>query len=284
MEVLPEMRAIDSLVVRDFYHRYTVDEHSLRTIEHLQALAEPPDGRGMHFAPLWKTLERRDLLILAMLLHDVGKGMAVENHVTGQFTALESAASRLGLTPEEEAEVRFLIEHHLDMSATVQRRDIFDPGTVSAFADTVGTLERLQRLCLLTYADIHAVNPEALTPWKAEMLWQLFVATANHFSRTWTATGCTLPTKVSCSSKCSAEAGGARKRDRAVPGGFPAALSLRALGGGNCRALRAVSQTGQRAAANRIESASATGFSLTLLTADRPRCLPRLPECWLAGE
>ena len=70
------------------------------------------------------------------------------------------------------------------MSATVQRRDIFDPATVSGFAAVVGTNERLQRLCLLTYADIHAVNPEALTPWKAEMLWQLFVATSNHFSRT----------------------------------------------------------------------------------------------------
>ncbi|HWN74847.1 MAG TPA: ACT domain-containing protein, partial [Candidatus Udaeobacter sp.] len=93
-------------------------------------------------------------------------------------------ADRLKLSPEEKSEVHFLIEHHLDMSATVQRRDIFDPSTVSGFAAVVGSQERLQRLCLLTYADIHAVNPEALTPWKSEMLWQLFVATSNHFSRT----------------------------------------------------------------------------------------------------
>src|SRR6266852_3687122 len=184
VEILPEFGMIDSLVVRDFYHRYTVDEHSLRTIEHLQELAEPPDERGAHFAPLWKTAERRDLLILALLLHDVGKGMPVENHVTGSLAALDSAAQRLKLSPEEKEEVRFLIEHHLDMSSTVQRRDIFDPATVSAFAQSVTTLEKLQRLCLLTYADIHSVNPEALTPWKAEMLWQLFVATSNHFSRT----------------------------------------------------------------------------------------------------
>jgi [protein-PII] uridylyltransferase len=129
-------------------------------------------------------VERRDLLILSLLLHDTGKGMPVENHVTGSLTALESAARRLKLSPEEQAEVQFLIEHHLDMSATVQRRDIFDPATVSAFAASVATQERLQRLCLLTYADIHSVNPEALTPWKAEMLWQLFVAASNHFSRT----------------------------------------------------------------------------------------------------
>jgi [protein-PII] uridylyltransferase len=183
-EALPELRVIDSLVVRDYYHRYTVDEHSLRTIEHLQELAAPPDARGAHFTQLWRTVESRELLVLAMLLHDVGKGMPVENHVAGSLEALEGAAERLQLTTEERAEVHFLIEHHLDMSATVQRRDIFDPGTISAFAATVGTQERLQRLCLLTYADIHAVNPEALTPWKAEMLWQLFVATSNHFSRT----------------------------------------------------------------------------------------------------
>src|SRR5881227_2266919 len=183
-EVLPEFGLIDSLVVRDFYHRYTVDEHTLRTIEHLQELADPPDERGAHFVQLWKTAERRDLLILTLLLHDVGKGMPVENHITGSLATLDSAARRLKLAPEEKEEVQFLIEHHLDMSATVQRRDIFDPATVSAFAQSVTTLERLQRLCLLTYADIHAVNPEALTPWKAEMLWQLFVATSNHFSRT----------------------------------------------------------------------------------------------------
>ncbi len=184
MDVLPEFGRIDSLVVRDFYHRYTVDEHTLRTIEHLQELGDPPDARGRPFGPLWKTVERRDLLILALLLHDIGKGMPVDNHVTGSLEALDSAANRLGLSTEERAEVRFLIERHLDMSATMQRRDIFDPSTVAAFCDVVGTQERLQRLCLLTYADIHSVNPEALTPWKAEMLWQLFVATSNHFSRT----------------------------------------------------------------------------------------------------
>ena len=184
IEILPEFRTIDSLVVRDFYHRYTVDEHSLRTIEHLQDLAELTDPLGKHFTGLWKTVDRRDLLILSLLLHDVGKGMPVENHVVGSLQALETAADRLKLSPEEKTEVHFLIEHHLDMSATVQRRDIFDPSTVSGFAVTVGNLERLQRLSLLTYADIHAVNPEALTPWKAEMLWQLFVATSNHFSRT----------------------------------------------------------------------------------------------------
>src|SRR5947208_15620368 len=109
-EILPEFGRIDSLVVRDFYHRYTVDEHSLRTIEHLQELAEPPDERGAHFAPLWRTAERRDLLILTLLLHDVGKGMPVENHITRSLAALDSAARRLKLAPEEREEVQSVSE------------------------------------------------------------------------------------------------------------------------------------------------------------------------------
>jgi len=271
MEILPEMRAIDSLVVRDFYHRYTVDEHSLRTIEHLQALAEPPDARGTQFAPIWKMQERRDLLIFALLLHDTGKGMPVENHVQGSMTALAGAASRLELTAEEEAEVRFLIEHHLDMSATVQRRDIFDPATVSAFAATVGTLERLQRLCLLTYADIHAVNPEALTPWKAEMLWQLFVATANHLSRSLDRDRLHAADESSQLEQIQIAAGGAPKTEiERFLEGFPRrylAVHSAAEIAGHFALYR---KLGGAPLQTELK-AERHGFSLTLLTADRPR-------------
>ena len=182
-EVLPEFSTIDSLVVRDFYHRYTVDEHSLRTIENLQELAAPKDERAEDFAGLWKSLERRELLIFALLLHDVGKGMPDPKHVNGSLLALDLAARRLHLDSQEKDEVRFLIEHHLDMSATFLRRDIFDPESVATFSRTVSTVERLSSLCLLTYADFKAVNPEALTPWRAEMLWQLFVSASNHLNR-----------------------------------------------------------------------------------------------------
>jgi [protein-PII] uridylyltransferase len=269
-EALPEFRSIDSLVVRDFYHRYTVDEHSLRTIEHLQELAEPPDSRGKHFTALWKSVDRRDLLVLSLLLHDVGKGMPVENHVVGSLQALEIAADRLKLRPEEKAEVHFLIEHHLDMSATVQRRDIFDPVTVSGFADIVGTQERLQRLCLMTYADIHAVNPEALTPWKAEMLWQLFVATSNHFSRTVDRDRLHASDEAILLEQVRERSGGARKGDIArFLDGFP-------------RRYQAVHSPAEIAAhfalyqklgADPVQTElkrSNHMFALTLLSADRP--------------
>src|SRR5712671_2439314 len=269
-EVLPEFGLIDSLVVRDFYHRYTVDEHSLRTIEHLQELAEPPDERGAHFAPLWKTAERRDLLILTLLLHDVGKGMPVENHITGSLAALDSAAKRLQLSPEEKEEVHFLIEHHLDMSATVQRRDIFDPATVSAFAQSVTTLERLQRLCLLTYADIHSVNPEALTPWKAEMLWQLFVATSNHFSRTLDRDRLHAPDEVPMLERVKAHAGDATldEIERFLEG-FP----RRYMAVHSAAEIAAHFALYEKLGAEPVQTellATRHAFSLTLLTADRP--------------
>jgi [protein-PII] uridylyltransferase len=270
MDVLPEFKAIDSLVVRDFYHRYTVDEHSLRTIEHLQELAEPPDERAAHFRQLWKTVDRRDLLILALLLHDVGKGMSVENHVTGSLEALQSAAARLQLSAYEIDEVHFLIEHHLDMSATVQRRDIFDPGTVSSFAETVTTQERLQRLCLMTYADIHAVNPEALTPWKAEMLWQLFVATSNHFSRTLDRDRLHASDEVPLLEQVSSQAGGAKKSEvERFLEGFPRRYSAVH----SAPEIAAHFQLYQKLGTEPVQTelkARHHSFSLTLLTADRP--------------
>jgi [protein-PII] uridylyltransferase len=269
-EALPEFGLIDSLVVRDFYHRYTVDEHSLRTIEHLQELADPPDERGAHFVPLWRTVERRDLLILSLLLHDVGKGMPVENHVTGSLAALDSAAQRLNLSPEEKTEIHFLIEHHLDMSATVQRRDIFDPATVSGFAETVTTQERLQRLCLLTYADIHSVNPEALTPWKAEMLWQLFVATSNYFSRTLDRDRLHAHDEVSLLGRVKALASDATSEEiERFLEGFPRrylAVHSAAEIAGHFVLYR---KLGKEPVQTEL-AATRHGFALTLLTADRP--------------
>ncbi len=181
--LFPEFRAIDSLVVRDFFHRYTVDEHSFMTIEHLKALgaAENPWERSL--AEVLTEIERPELLFLALLFHDVGKGMPGDNHIARSLEALDGVMARLELEAEEREAVRFLVAQHLEMSATLQRRDIFDPETVRAFAGRVGTTERLKMLCLLTYADIKAVNPEALTPWKGEMLWQLYVAASNFFTR-----------------------------------------------------------------------------------------------------
>jgi len=178
--LIPEFRAIDALVIRDFYHRYTVDEHTFRTIEHVHRVLQPQQDWERGFGEILKTLERPELLYLALLLHDVGKGMPEDDHVIGSLQVVDAVTKRLKLTDDEAATVRFLVGSHLEMSATMQRRDVFDPATIRIFAEKMGTTERLKMLCLLTYADIRSVNPEALTPWKANALWHLYARASNY--------------------------------------------------------------------------------------------------------
>jgi [protein-PII] uridylyltransferase len=180
--LLPEFQGIDSLVVRDYSHRFTVDEHTFVAIENLHALRQSQSKWDQRYAELLDELEQPDLLYLSLLLHDVGKGAESDNHVQASVEIAERCLDRLELDPPDREAVLFLIGRHLEMSAAL-RRDIFDQETVRAFAEKVETPEHLKMLCLLTYADIKAVNPEALTPWKAENIWQLYIAAANHLNR-----------------------------------------------------------------------------------------------------
>mgnify|MGYP001447841380 CR=1 FL=1 len=180
--LLPELKLIDSLVVRDFYHRFTVDEHSFLAIESLHRLKQSQSEWDKRYAELLGELENPELLYLALLLHDTGKGVPGGDHVEASLEIAGRAMDRLDVDPKERAEVLFLIGSHLEISAAL-RRDIFNPDTVAAFANKVGTPERLKMLCLLTYADIKAVNPEALTPWKAENVWQLYMGADNYLNR-----------------------------------------------------------------------------------------------------
>ena len=180
--LLPELKPIDSLVVRDFYHRFTVDEHSILAIESLHRLKQSQSEWDRRYAELLGELEDPQLLYLALLLHDTGKGVPGGNHVEASLEIAGRCLDRLDVDATERATVLFLIGSHLEMSAQL-RRDIFNPETVAVFAEKVGTPERLKMLCLLTYADIKAVNPEALTPWKAENVWQLYIGAANYLNR-----------------------------------------------------------------------------------------------------
>jgi [protein-PII] uridylyltransferase len=169
--------------VRDLYHRYTVDEHSFLAIDNLHRLARPgKEDQRDHFSEMLAEVEQLDLLYLTLLLHDLGKGTSGGQHIQGSLEVAECVFTRLGLPAAARDIIRFLIANHLEMSAAL-RRDIFDTETIRAFAGKVGTLDRLRMLCLLTYADIGSVNPDALTPWKAENLWQLYIATANYLAR-----------------------------------------------------------------------------------------------------
>jgi [protein-PII] uridylyltransferase len=180
--LLPELKPIDSLVVRDYYHRFTVDEHSILAIESLHRLKQSKSEWDQRYAELLGELEDPELLYLTLLLHDTGKGVPGGNHVEASIEIAGRCLDRLDVSAEERETVLYLIANHLEMSSQL-RRDIFNPETVAAFAEKVGTPERLKMLCLLTYADIKSVNPEALTPWKAENVWQLYIGAANYLNR-----------------------------------------------------------------------------------------------------
>ncbi len=180
--LIPEFKLIDALVIRDYFHRYTVDEHSILTIDTLHGLRTSGSEWAQRFAEILDELDKPELLYLALLLHDVGKGVEGDDHVTGSLRIAKQVLVRLNLDSQDQDAVLFLIRSHLEMSAAM-RRDIFDAKVIAALAAKVETPEQLKMLTLLTYADISSVNPEAMTEWKAETLWHLYASTANFLNR-----------------------------------------------------------------------------------------------------
>ena len=180
--VFPEFQAISWRVVRDFYHKYTVDEHTLLTIRNLERLITTEDTDRMRFRSILLDLLEPELLVAALLFHDVGKWRD-DDHAIESVRMADHVLERLQVTGERRETVLFLIRHHLRMSLAAFRRDTEDPDIVKQFASLVGTEERLKLLCLMTLVDIEAVSPGTLTPWKAELLWRLYVDTYNHLTQ-----------------------------------------------------------------------------------------------------
>jgi [protein-PII] uridylyltransferase len=180
--LIPEFHGIESLVIRDTWHRYTVDEHTFHVIDNVHKLRQPQQEWEKRLATLLPEVERLDLFFLSLLMHDTGKARRNGNHAISSVELCESLFARLELDPEERETVRRVIRNHLEMSSAM-RRDIFDAENVRAFAEKVATQSQLKMLTLMTYADIRAVSPEALTPWKADGLWQLYMSASNFLDR-----------------------------------------------------------------------------------------------------
>ena len=179
---IPEFHGIDALVIRDAYHRYTVDEHTFVVIDTLHGLETNPDPWASRFASVLRDLPHPQLLFFAALMHDTGKGHATDGHAIESVRMAHNVMARLEIDPYEADLVSDIIRNHLEMSAAL-RRDVFDQETIRSFAGRVRTPEALRMLTLFTYADITAVHPDALTPWKAENLWRLYMATSNFLDR-----------------------------------------------------------------------------------------------------
>lgn len=180
-KLIPTWERIDCLVVRDFYHHYTVDEHTLIALENLEELAGATGGLSKRFRELWEEIDHPELLRMALLLHDIGKGGG--DHVTVSLQVARDVFAQLAMPKDAAGAILFLIEHHLDLSSVMTSRDLDDPATARQIAAQTGTIERLKLLTLMTYADISAVNPGAMTPWRLEQLWHAYRVGNDEFKR-----------------------------------------------------------------------------------------------------
>ncbi|MBU5637374.1 [protein-PII] uridylyltransferase [Geomonas sp. Red69] len=171
---IPEFERIYCKVQHDVYHIYTVDTHTLFAVEELAKL-----WRGEHkttlplLTQLAMEVDKRWLLLLAVLLHDVGKGGGGGHAELGAELS-KTIARRMGLSKEDSERLQFLVRQHLLLAHIAQRRDLHDERMIIQFARQMEKSENLKMLYLLTYADIKAVGPEVWTEWKALLLQELY--------------------------------------------------------------------------------------------------------------
>ncbi len=172
--LVPEFAHLECLIAHDPFHIYTVDHHSLMGVRELERLRSGEFRRELpHLTQLMKEVAEPELLFLGMLFHDVGKGHGHDHDSRGARMA-RAITARLGLNEDQQAACEFLVRHHLLMSHLAQRRDVHDDQLVSDFCRTVGSIENLQRLYLLTYADMRAVGPKVWNAWRDSLLAELY--------------------------------------------------------------------------------------------------------------
>jgi [protein-PII] uridylyltransferase len=181
--LVPEFGQLRSMVIRDFYHIYTVDEHTLRAIMELERLAA---GEHRQSCPLltqvMHEIDRPEVLYLAMLLHDIGKGHGHGHSDRGARLA-EHVAERLGLDRDDVVQVERLVRHHLLMSHVAQHRDLHDDHVIIDFARHVGSVDILKKLYVMTFADMRAVAPKVWNNWRDLLLGELYMRTLEHFEK-----------------------------------------------------------------------------------------------------
>ncbi|GHC24457.1 [protein-PII] uridylyltransferase [Aidingimonas halophila] len=180
---LPEFGQAVGLMQHDLFHVYTVDAHTLRLLKVVQRFREP-EGRDAFpvAAVLVHQLPKLELLWIAGLYHDIGKGRGGDHSLIGARDA-EAFCERHGLSPRDTRLVSWLIEHHLLMSKTAQKRDISDPDVIRDFAAQMRDEVHLDYLYVLTVADINATNPSLWNGWRAILLRQLHAETKRALRR-----------------------------------------------------------------------------------------------------
>ena len=171
---IPEFERIYCKVQHDAYHIYTVDTHTLFCIEELEKLwLGTYSERKPVYTKVANEVEKRELLVLAVLFHDIGKGEG-KDHSNRGADMIPTIARRLNLNREDSQRLEFLVRRHLDMAHISQRRDLHDDRLIQDFARSMGMSENLRMLFLLTFADIKGVGPDVWSEWKGSLLQELY--------------------------------------------------------------------------------------------------------------
>ncbi|MDG2303818.1 MAG: [protein-PII] uridylyltransferase [Candidatus Binatia bacterium] len=182
-QVMPEWAHLLCLVLHDYYHIYTVDEHSLMGIRELERLRSGERAEALPLlTDVMRLVDKVELLFLGMMLHDIGKGMGGQHSEKGAVLARD-IATRFGLNEDDANELEFMVRNHLVLSHLAQRRDIHDEKLVTEVARMVGSPESLKRLYLMTYADMRATGPKVWNNWKDMLLGETYMRVNEVFER-----------------------------------------------------------------------------------------------------
>jgi len=172
--IFPEWQQIRHLPQHNVYHVYTVDLHAFHTVEEVKQLKQEKykDAYPI-FTEVAKTIDKIEVLLLAALFHDLGKGIGCPHEETGA-QATEQILKRWQLPPEDEETIVWLVRHHLLLSHIAQRRDLEEEKIIIDTAQEIGDIERLHLLYVLSFADAKATGPRAFTEWKMALITDLF--------------------------------------------------------------------------------------------------------------
>lgn len=180
---LPEFGLIIGKMQHDLYHIYTVDAHTMLLLQYVRRMLLGTKEADLPIATqVSQQIPHMELLYIAALYHDIAKGRGGSHALLGAVDA-RAFCERHGLDQWATDLVAWLVENHLYMSMTAQRKDISDPDIVQAFAEKMQDQLHLDYLFLLTVADINATNPTLWNSWRASLLRQLYTATKRALSR-----------------------------------------------------------------------------------------------------